>query len=134
MFQSYALIATHSAYENVELMTLLHKIPTGERHPRVMECLKRVGLGDRHHHRPDELSGGQQQRVAIARALANKAPLILADEPTGELDSKTAREILNLFRRIVNEDGVTLLVVSHDQLVDEYADEVLQLQDGRIVS
>ena len=134
IFQSYSLIATLSAYENVELMPLLHGMAAGERHKLVLTCLERVGLGDRGHHRPDELSGGQQQRVAIARSLANRAPLILADEPTGELDTKTAREILSFFRQIVREDGVTLLMVSHDQLVDEYADEVLRLQDGQIVS
>jgi ABC-type lipoprotein export system ATPase subunit len=83
-------------------------------------------------HRPDELSGGQQQRVAIARALANNPKLILADEPTGELDSTTAREILNLFRRIVKEEHVTMLMASHDPLVDGYVDKILNLKDGII--
>ncbi|MBN1312482.1 MAG: ABC transporter ATP-binding protein [Anaerolineae bacterium] len=133
VFQSFGLITTLSVYENVELMTRLRRLPAKERHRHTVECLERVGLGKWHDHRPDELSGGQQQRVAIARALANNAPLMLADEPTGELDSVTAAEILNLFRRIVDEEDVTLLIVSHDQLVDDYADEVLHLQDGRVV-
>ena len=85
------------------------------------------------HHRPYEMSGGPQQRVAIARSLANRPRLILADEPTGELDSVTAREILALFQRIVHAEGVTLLMVSHDALVDEYADQILHLKDGQVM-
>jgi ABC-type lipoprotein export system ATPase subunit len=92
-----------------------------------------VGLKNRKDHRPDELSGGQQQRVAIARALANEPKIILADEPTGELDSTTAREILSLFQKIVREENVTLLMATHDSLVDDYVDEILQLKDGQIL-
>ena len=97
-----------------------------------MYCLGLVGLAQWAHHRPYELSGGQQQRVAIARALANNPQLILADEPTGALDSTTAREILALFRTIVNEEHVSFLMVSHDPLVDGYVDGILYLKDGQI--
>ena len=103
------------------------------RHERTEYCLDLVGLTKWMDHRPYELSGGQQQRVAIARALANTPDLILADEPTGELDSETAREILGLFLRIVREENMTVLMASHDSLVDDYVDTVLQLQDGQIL-
>jgi ABC-type lipoprotein export system ATPase subunit len=132
VFQSFGLLPTLSAYENVELM--LRIVGTGgrERRQRALHCLDLVGLAKWVHHRPFEMSGGQQQRVGIARALANSPRLILADEPTGELDSTTAREILGLFRSVVEEERVTVVMVSHDGLVDEYVDEVLELRDGRI--
>jgi putative ABC transport system ATP-binding protein len=132
VFQSFGLLPTLSAYENVELM--LRIVGTGgrERRQRALHCLDLVGLAKWVHHRPFEMSGGQQQRVGIARALANSPRLILADEPTGELDSTTAREILGLFRRVVEEEDVTVVMVSHDGLVDEYVDEVLELKDGRM--
>jgi ABC-type lipoprotein export system ATPase subunit len=133
VFQSFGLLPTLSAYENVELMLRLAGVNSRMRHNRSLECLKMVGLEKWIHHRPYELSGGQQQRVAIARALANQPKLILADEPTGELDSTTAGEILSLFRRVVDLEHVTLLVASHDPLVDGYVDEVMQLKDGQIV-
>ncbi len=133
VFQSFGLLPTLSAYENVELMLRIAGVRGKERHDRTLYCLELVGLSKWADHRPYEMSGGQQQRVAIARALANNPELILADEPTGELDSVTAREILSLFRRIVEEEHVTLLMSSHDPLVDEYVDEILQLQDGQIV-
>lgn len=133
VFQSFGLLPTLSAYENVELMLRLIGVGSRERRERTLHCLHIVGLGKRVHHRPYELSGGQQQRVAIARALANQPRLILADEPTGELDSLTAEEILTLFQRIVAEEGLTLLMTSHDALVDEYVDRVLHLKDGQIV-
>lgn len=133
IFQSFGLLPTLSAYENVELMLRIAGVPGKERRERALHCLESVGLGRWVRHRPFEMSGGQQQRVGIARALANNPDLILADEPTGELDSTTAREILGLFRRIVEEERVTLVMVSHDALVDEYVDEVLQLKDGQIV-
>jgi putative ABC transport system ATP-binding protein len=133
IFQSFGLLPTLSAYENVELMLRLVGKGGYERHTRAVECLESVGLGKWLHHRPYEMSGGQQQRVAIARALANRPKLILADEPTGELDSVTAREILQLFRQIVAEEHVTLLMASHDSMVDKFVDEVLQLKDGQIV-
>jgi ABC-type lipoprotein export system ATPase subunit len=133
VFQSFGLIPTLSAYENVELMLRLKRLSPQESRQRALTCLDRVGLNQWADHRPYEMSGGQQQRVAIARALANEPRLILADEPTGELDSTTAREILTLFRQIVEQQNVTLLMVTHDPLVDEYADRVLLLKDGQIV-
>ncbi len=134
VFQSFGLLPTLSAYENVELMLRIKGIGGRERHTRTAYCLDIVGLSKRSDHRPYELSGGQQQRVAIARSLANNPQLILADEPTGELDSETAREILGLFRRIVNEEKVTVLMASHDSLVDEYVDVILRLQDGQVLA
>ena len=133
IFQSFGLLPTLSAYENVELMLRIAGVPGKERRKRALYCLDLVGLGKWVHHRPFEMSGGQQQRVAIARSVANNPQLILADEPTGELDSSTAREILALFRRIVGEEHLTLVMVSHDALVDEYVDDMLQLKDGQIV-
>jgi ABC-type lipoprotein export system ATPase subunit len=133
VFQSFGLLPTLSAYENVELMPRIAGMKTRQRKERTLYCLELVGLKKWMHHRPYEMSGGQQQRVAIARALANQPQLILADEPTGELDTSTAREILNLFQQIVEEEGVTILMVSHDNLVYEYVDQVLRLRDGEIV-
>jgi ABC-type lipoprotein export system ATPase subunit len=132
VFQSFGLLPTLSAYENVELMLRIANTPRGQRKARALHCLNQVGLIKWADHRPAELSGGQQQRVAIARAIANAPRLILADEATGELDSETARDILLLFRKLVAEENITLLLASHDPLVDEYVDEVLLLQDGRI--
>ncbi|HQE91923.1 MAG TPA: ABC transporter ATP-binding protein [Anaerolineae bacterium] len=134
VFQSFGLLPTLSAYENVELMLRIKGIGGHERHSRTAYCLDLVGLTKWSDHRPYELSGGQQQRVAIARALANSPALILADEPTGELDSETAREILGLFGRIVREENVTVLMASHDSLVDEYVDIILRLQDGQLLA
>jgi len=132
IFQSFGLLPTLSAYENVELMLRIAGVRGKERRKRALHCLDLVGLSKWAHHRSYEMSGGQQQRVAIARALANNPQLILADEPTGELDSMTAREILALFRRVVNEERITLVIASHDPLVDEYVDYGLHLEDGRI--
>lgn len=134
IFQSFGLLPTLSAYENVELMLRIAGYPRSQRHQRTMDTLALVGLEQWATHRPYELSGGQQQRVAIARALANQPRIILADEATGELDSETAREILGLMQRIAHEEGVTILLATHDGLVDEYVDEVVELVDGRIVS
>ena len=132
IFQSFALLPTLSAWENIELPIRIagHK----HRRERTKYCIDLVGLGKWANHRPYEMSGGQQQRVAIARALANHPKLLLADEPTGELDSTTAREILSLFRRIVETEGVTVLMTSHDPIVLEYVDEVVELQDGQRVN
>jgi ABC-type lipoprotein export system ATPase subunit len=132
VFQTFGLLPTLSAYENVELMLRIAGARRDERRERTMHCLGLVGLAQWANHRPYELSGGQQQRVAIARALANSPRLILADEPTGELDSTTARDILSLFRTIVNEQHVSFLMVSHDPLVDGYVDGILYLKDGQI--
>lgn len=133
IFQSFGLLPTLSAFENVELMLRMIGVRGRQRRQRAQHCLELVGLTKWAHHRPQEMSGGQQQRIGIARALANQPQLILADEPTGELDSNTARDILALFRRIVEEEKVTLLMTSHDPLVDEYVDRVFQLRDGQIV-
>lgn len=132
IFQSFGLTPTFSAYENVELMLRISGKSARERRERTNYCLDLVGLNKRKDHRPDELSGGQQQRVAIARALANNPKIVLADEPTGELDSTTAREILSLFQKIVHDEHVTLLMASHDPLVDDFVEEILQLKDGQI--
>jgi putative ABC transport system ATP-binding protein len=134
VFQSFGLLPTLSAYENVELMLRIKGMRARDRHDRAMYCLDLVGLRKWVDHRPYELSGGQQQRVAIARALANQPLLILADEPTGELDSETAREILGLFQSIVYEENITMLMASHDPLVDGYVDTILQLKDGQLAS
>lgn len=131
IFQSFGLLPTLSAYENVDLMLRLVDLPSKERRERTLYCLELVGLKKWMDHRPHEMSGGQQQRVGIARALANHPRLLLADEPTGELDSNTAREILKLFRQIVDTERITLLMSSHDPLVDNYVDEIILLKDGQ---
>ncbi|HET6822003.1 MAG TPA: ABC transporter ATP-binding protein [Anaerolineales bacterium] len=130
VFQSFGLLPTLSAYENIELLLRIKGDEYDARHKRALECLEMVGLSRWRDHRPYEMSGGQQQRVAIARALANRAELIMADEPTGELDSKTTRELLTFFRELVENQHITMLMVSHDQLVDQYVHEVLTLKDG----
>lgn len=132
VFQSFGLLPTLSAYENVDLMLRLVGLPGPERRERTLQCIELVGLTNWMHHRPHEMSGGQQQRVGIARALANHPRLLLADEPTGELDSNTSREILKLFQKIVATEHITILMTSHDQLVDKYANEVVSLKDGQI--
>mgnify|MGYP001299684130 CR=1 FL=1 len=132
IFQAFGLLPTLSAFENVELMLRLAKKPRAERLERALYCLDLVGLRKWADHRPHELSGGQQQRVAIARALANSPRLILADEPTGELDSETSLEVLDLFQTIVKSQEITMLMATHDSLVDEFVDEVLLLKDGKI--
>lgn len=134
VFQSFGLLPMLSAYENIELMLRLANVHADERQERTLECLRLVGLEKWAEHRPYELSGGQQQRVAVARALANRPLLILADEPTGELDSGTVREIMLLFRQIVDEEKVTFLMTSHDPNTSAYVDEVLHLKDGQIVA
>jgi ABC-type lipoprotein export system ATPase subunit len=134
IFQSLGLLPVLSAYENVELVLRLNGITGRERRKLALEALEMVGLAKWIDHRPYELSGGQQQRVAIARAIATQPPLIIADEPTGNLDTKTSREMLSLFRRLVRERGVTMLMATHDSLVEEYVDRVLMLRDGQIES
>ena len=130
VFQSFGLLPTLSAYENIELLLRIKGDDYAARNQRALECLELVGLTRWKDHRPFEMSGGQQQRVAIARALANQARLILADEPTGELDSKTTRELLSFFRELVEGQHITMLMVSHDPLVDSYVHQVLTLKDG----
>jgi len=133
VFQSFGLLPTLSAYENIELLLRIKGDEYDARHKRALECLEFVGLGKWKDHRPFEMSGGQQQRVAIARALANHAELILADEPTGELDSKTTRELLTFFRELVESQHITMLMVSHDALVDSYVHQVWTLKDGVVI-
>jgi len=133
VFQSFNLLARTSALENVELPMLYAGILTAERAKRAQELLGRVGLSDRLHHRPNELSGGQQQRVAIARALANGAPLIMADEPTGNLDSASSVEIMTLFRQLNREQGITVIVVTHATDVAAWSDRIVSFRDGLII-
>ena len=132
VFQSHALLAAYSAYENVDLMLRLAGVKRRERLLRIQEVLTLMGLGKWMDHRTFELSGGQQQRVAIARAIAPRPSLILADEPTGELDTVTGQQILHLFRRIADQEGATILIASHDLTVDAFSDDVYHLEDGRI--
>ncbi len=134
IFQSFALMPTASAYENVELgLRLSGGVPHKEWDARVRRCLAAVGLTAWMDHRPYELSGGQQQRVAIARALAIRPRIILADEPTGDLDSKTGRQILALLRALADYEHVTLLMATHDPVAAEFATDLYQLRDGQIV-
>ena len=134
IFQSLGLLPVLSAYENVELVLRLNGVGAKARHKATVDALELVGLTRWIDHRPYELSGGQQQRVAIARALAASPRLLIADEPTGNLDSKTAHSVLALFRSIVRERNVTMLMATHDTLADDYVDRVVNLSDGRIVS
>jgi len=134
VFQSFALIPTFSAFENVELPLRIAGVEPRQRKARMKECLEMVGLLKWAEHRPWEMSGGQQQRVAIARALANEPLLMLADEPTGELDTATGREILDLFKGIVAESKVTILIATHDPVIEEYASIVYELKDGKVIN
>ena len=134
VFQAFHLLPAQSAFGNVELPLLLQNIPPGERKPRVEQALEQVGLDRRLDHLPSELSGGEQQRVAIARALAKQPQLLLADEPTGNLDSKTSREILELIRQLNSDYGITVVLVSHDEeAVRRHTHRMLRLEDGQIV-
>jgi ABC-type lipoprotein export system ATPase subunit len=131
VFQSFALIPTFSAIENVELMLRIAQTSQDRQH-RAQRSLELVGLGPWASHRPWELSGGQQQRVSIARALVTRPDLILADEPTGELDSVTGRQIMALFRHIVIQEGITIIMATHDPAVEDYAHVVFELSDGQL--
>jgi putative ABC transport system ATP-binding protein len=133
VFQRFHLLPVLTALENVELPMAEAGMPRSARRDRARELLDYVGLGPRAGHRATQLSGGEMQRVAIARALANRPALLLADEPTGELDGETGREILELFRRI-NQDGATLVVVTHDDQLAAQASRAIHMQDGRIVT
>ncbi|HEY0077026.1 MAG TPA: ABC transporter ATP-binding protein [Pyrinomonadaceae bacterium] len=133
IFQNFNLITTMTAAENVGLALAFGGLRGREREGRARELLTRVGLGDRLTHRPSELSGGEQQRVAIARALSNRPRVLLADEPTGNLDSTRAHELLGLLREMVNQDRLTILMVTHDrELASRYADRTIQMKDGKI--
>ena len=133
VFQSFNLLARTSALENVELPMLYAGVPLKQRDERARALLEQVGLAQRMDHRPNELSGGQQQRVAIARALANGAPLLMADEPTGNLDSASSEEIMNLFRHLNRERGITVVVVTHAPDVAAWSRRVVTFRDGLIV-
>ncbi len=133
VFQFFNLIPVLTALENVALPLLLDGVPAKEARQRAVEWLERMGLGERLHHRPDQLSAGQQQRVAIARAMVTEPALILADEPTGNLDTRAGDDIANLLRQTVNQWGRTVLMVTHDPRIAAYADRIVFLKDGRIV-
>ncbi len=136
VFQSFNLLSRMTAFENV-LMPLMYcrdRLSEREMERRTAELLEKVGLGDRVHHRPSQLSGGEQQRVAIARSLINRPQVLFADEPTGNLDSRTSEEILQLFRQLNYDDGITLIIVTHDPGVAQHAQRVVRIKDGLIES
>ena len=134
VFQQFNLLARTSALENVMLPLTYAGVSGKERQDRAMKALDRVGLSDRTHHAPNELSGGQQQRVAIARALVNEPAILLADEPTGALDSKTGVEIMELFQSLYKDHGQTVILVTHDSYVARHTNRIIKLSDGSIVS
>ena len=133
VFQAFNLLPRTSALENVELPLLYAGVRTAERHRRAAEALRRVGLGDRLDHHPNQMSGGQQQRVAIARAIVNQPHVLLADEPTGNLDSRTSVEVMALLQDL-GRSGITVLLVTHEPDVSEYTSRIVVMRDGRIVS
>ncbi len=133
VFQSVALMSSMTAYENVDFGLRLSKFPFDKREERVKKCLEEVGLAKRMNHRPGELSGGEQQRVAIARALAHEPRIIFADEPTAELDSATSHHIVELFKKLVLEEKMTIVMTTHDPSLLEIADRVYTLEDGEII-
>lgn len=134
VFQSFNLIPRTTALQNVQLPMIYAKVRAGEREAMALKLLEQVGLSDRAHHLPNELSGGQKQRVAIARALANSPQIILADEPTGNLDSGSSIEIMEIFTRLNRENGNTVIVVTHENDVAEFADRIITFKDGRNIS
>src|SRR6059036_3996557 len=131
IFQTFNLLPRSDALRNVELPLIYSGVPPQERRKVALEALSNVGLADRVHHKPNELSGGQRQRVAVARALVNNPSILLADEPTGNLDSKTGEEILALFRELAGQ-GNTIIVVTHEEYVAEYAHRIIRIRDGNV--
>jgi putative ABC transport system ATP-binding protein len=134
VFQGFNLLPRTSALENVELPLLYKSVPVKEREERAVGALKIVGLEGRGHHHPNQLSGGQQQRVAIARAIVNEAPIILADEPTGNLDTKTSSEIMELFQKLNRESAITIILVTHEADIAAYSRRVIRFLDGHVLS
>lgn len=134
VFQGFNLLPRTSAVENVELPLLYDGIPANERREKALEALKNVGLEGRGDHHPNQLSGGQQQRVAIARALVNNAPIILADEPTGNLDTKTSAEIMEVFANLNINSNITIILVTHETEIAAYSRRVIKFLDGRIIT
>ena len=132
VFQQFNLLPRTSALENVELPTIYAHLPPGERIRRAREALEKVGLADRADHFPSQLSGGQQQRVAIARALVNDPSILMADEPTGNLDSRTSVEIMDILQRLNEEHGITIILVTHERDIAAYAKRILELRDGKL--
>lgn len=133
IFQQFNLLPKLTAYENVELPLIYQGVPAAERKSRALESLERVGLAKRVHHRPNQLSGGQQQRVAIARALATRPSLILADEPTGNLDSKSSQDIMLLLHEL-HEQGNTIILITHDDDIAGQAERQVRIMDGKVIS
>jgi len=134
VFQSVALVSMMTAYENVEFILRINGYPKNERRKRVEDCLRMVGLGGRMNHLPQELSGGEQQRVAIARAIAHKPKVIFADEPTAELDTNTGLQVVKIFKDLVEQEGATVVMTTHDPGLMEVADKVYELEDGMTVA
>jgi len=134
VFQGFNLLPRTPALENVELPMLYRGVPSHERRERAMMALKAVGLEDRWDHQPNQLSGGQQQRVALARALVNKAPLILADEPTGNLDTRTSAEIMEIFARLNIESNITIILITHEPDIAAYSRRTIKFLDGSIIN
>jgi putative ABC transport system ATP-binding protein len=131
VFQGFNLLARTTALENVELPTLYARIDKAERHKRALEALEMVGLGDRKEHFPSQLSGGQQQRVAIARGLVNRPAILLADEPTGNLDSRTSVEVMEIFQRL-NDQGLTIILVTHEHDIAQFTKRDIIFRDGKV--
>ena len=137
VFQGFNLLSRTSALDNVELPLLYRSkngFRTAERHKRALAALDIVGLGNRYHHMPNQLSGGQQQRVAIARALINEPAILLADEPTGNLDTRTSIEVMGIFQRLNKERGITVLLITHEMDIAEYGTRLIRFRDGRVVA
>lgn len=133
VFQSYNLIASMTALENVALPLMFKGVDKKEREKRALEMLKLVGVENRSHHKPSQMSGGQQQRVGIARAFVSNPSIIFADEPTGNLDSKTTKEVMSLITDIIHKNNQTMVLVTHDESVAKYADKIIRVIDGKVV-